>query len=241
MEENCQRCGKSAGLCVCEKIIECKTRTRVLILQHPQEPDKTLGTAQLLHAALPNSVLKAGLSWRNLSAALGEEAQPKEWAVLYLGSVKLPSAQPGLVYVDRDGKPLADITQKAIRLKGIVVLDGTWSQAKTLWWRNAWLLKLHRAVLNPEKPSRYGKLRKEPRAESVSTLESTAQALATLERDPSLIDRLEAPFADLLVKYKNLHPRGELRSQHRGQQGGFRVRRRGNVNRRVDKRTRGGE
>lgn len=241
MEENCERCGKSAALCICPEIVECPTRTRVLILQHPQEPDKTLGTAQLLHAALPNSVLKAGLSWRNLSAALGEEAQPKEWAVLYLGSVKLPSAQPGLVYVDRDGIPLPDITQKAIRLKGIVVLDGTWSQAKTLWWRNAWLLKLHRAVLNPEKPSRYGKLRKEPRAESISTLESTAQALALLERDPSFITRLEAPFVALLEKYKNLHPRGERLGQHRGQQGGFRVRRRGNSSRRGDKGKRAGE
>ncbi len=214
---------------MCESIVECPTRTRVIILQHPQEPDKTLGTAQLLHAALPSSMLKVGLSWRNLSAVVGEEATSKEWAVLYLGSAKLESSQPGLVFVDKNGAALPEITQKAIRLKGIIVLDGTWSQAKTLWWRNAWLLKLHRAVLNPAQPSRYGKLRKEPRTESVSTLECAAQALAILERDPSLVTRIEAPFLALLEKYKTLHPRGERRGGSRAaanSAGGFRVRRR---------------
>ena len=33
-------------------------------------------------------------------------------------------------------------------VKGIVVFDGTWAQAKTLWWRNAWVLKARRLVLN---------------------------------------------------------------------------------------------
>ena len=42
----------------------------------------------------------------------------------------------------------------------MVVLDGTWSQAKALWWRNAWMLKCQRVILGPAQPSRYGKLRK---------------------------------------------------------------------------------
>ena len=44
-----------------------------------------------------------------------------------------------------------------------MLLDGTWSQAKALWWRNAWMLKCQRVILGPKRPSRYGKLRKEPR------------------------------------------------------------------------------
>ena len=60
----------------------------------------------------------------------------------------------------------------------MVVLDGTWTQAKALWWRNPWLLKLDRIVVQPKEPSIYGKLRKEPRAGFVSTLEAVADALA---------------------------------------------------------------
>ena len=93
MLETCDKCGKAPSLCVCAAIVSLAPRTKVLILQHPQEPDKTLGTAQILNTALSNSVLRVGLSWRNLSAAVGSEVQAKDWAVLYLGSVKLPAGE----------------------------------------------------------------------------------------------------------------------------------------------------
>jgi type I site-specific restriction-modification system R (restriction) subunit len=48
-----------------------------------------------------------------------------------------------------------------------VLLDGTWSQAKALWWRNAWMLKCQRVILGPKRPSAYGKLRKEPRQDGL--------------------------------------------------------------------------
>lgn len=54
------------------------------------------------------------------------------------------------------------------------------SQAKTLWWRNPWLLELARVSLVPREPSMYGKLRKEPRREWVSTLEAIADVLPAL-------------------------------------------------------------
>jgi len=71
-----------------------------------------------------------------------------------------------------------------------VLLDGTWSQAKTLWWRNPWLLRLHRLVLNPPLPSRLGKFRREPRRDAVSTIEAAALALRHLEPRPDAADTL---------------------------------------------------
>src|SRR5581483_6042164 len=113
----------------------------VLILQHPQEQDRVLGTAKLLVATLANAKLVVGLSWRNLAHALTQpDADPKEWGVLYLGSTKANTKGP-LVALDRKGEPLADQPAALAGLKGIVVLDGNWSQAKALWWRNAWLTK----------------------------------------------------------------------------------------------------
>jgi DTW domain-containing protein YfiP len=87
-------------------------------------------------------------------------------------------------------------------LEGIVALDGTWAQAKTLWWRNAWLLKLKRLVLHPSRPSMYGKLRKEPRRECLSTIESVAEALDGLGEDPSVGEALRGHFAELLRKFQ---------------------------------------
>ena len=78
----------------------------------------------------------------------------------------------------RDGSRLPGADRVLRGLEGIVLLDGTWSQAKTLWWRNPWLLKLQRLVLNPPAPARLGRLRREPRPEALSTLEAAVAGAA---------------------------------------------------------------
>jgi DTW domain-containing protein YfiP len=190
------------------------TRHAVLILQHPQEPDKQLGTARLAHLALPNSELRVGLSWPNLKKALGREAQPSRWAVLHLGSgikgadaggATPPRARatgPRLVLVDKKGGPLPDQARLLQELEGIVVLDGTWSQAKALWWRNAWLLKLRRAILIPDRPSLYRELRREPRRECLSTVESIGASLVALGEPESVREGLLGLFSQLLTRYR---------------------------------------
>jgi len=86
-------------------------------------------------------------------------------------------------------------------IEGIVLLDGTWSQAKALWWRNAWMLKCQRVILGPERPSRYGKLRKEPRRDGLSTIEAAGMLLAGLEKRPDIAATLHASFERLLARY----------------------------------------
>lgn len=151
-----------------------------------------------------HSALKVGLSWPNLAKALERNADPKKWGVLYLGPAQIPPDAPrGIIALDRAGTPMPDAASALAGLDGIVLLDGTWSQAKALWWRNAWLLKLRRLVLHTGNPSLYGKLRKEPRRESVSTLEAIAFAMSRLEHNPALETRLVASFRTLLQRYRD--------------------------------------
>ncbi len=171
---------------------------KVIILQHPQEPDKELGSASLLVRALANAELKVGLSWRNLKVVAGEAALPAEWAVLYLGA-KGTVFPDEVNFVSQKNNPMP----QPPGIKGLIVLDGTWSQAKALWWRNAWLLKLKRVVLQPKAPSRYGHLRKEPRAEALSTIESCALAMGRLDTKGSAIRaHLEDAFSRMLAEFK---------------------------------------
>lgn len=171
---------------------------KVIILQHPQEPDKELGSASLLVRALGSAELKVGLSWRNLKTVAGEAALPGEWAVLYLGS-KGTVFPEQVNFVSQKNNP---IPQPA-GIKGLIVLDGTWSQAKALWWRNAWLLKLKRIVLQPKEKSRYGNMRKEPRAEALSTIESCALAIEKLDpKGAGLRKHLEDSFTRMLAEYQ---------------------------------------
>lgn len=196
----CPNCSKPLDLCFCSSLRPLDARLHVLILQHPQEPDHELGSALLAHKTLQNSTLKIGLSWANLAAALGKPAIPGRWAVLYLGSgVKEAKTQTPLQFVSRKGLPVPPPEV----LDGIVIIDGSWSQAKALWWRNPWLLKLKRAILQSPRPSLYRELRKEPRKECLSTLESIAEALTALGEPPQTGEQLREVFNELLNKKRS--------------------------------------
>ncbi len=213
----CPRCEKpKPTLCFCSEIEAIANTRPVLILQHPQEPDKLLGTARLANLNLKNSALLVGLSWPNLAKAIeraefaaGDEVSRDvaDWAVLYLGSQPEDKTAAPLrafakykneISVDTDGE------MKALgsMVKGVIVIDGTWSQAKAIWWRNAWLSKLKRLALNPSARSLYGDLRKEPRRECLSTIESIAETLEVLGEPAENSAALRATFSRLIEKYK---------------------------------------
>jgi len=173
----------------------------VLILQHPQEKREALATAAATRALLNRAELVVGLSWPNLAGALGRSADARRWAVLYLGSAR-PAAfkeQGEVVAVNRRGEPAADQQAMLDGLEGVVVLDGAWKEAKTLWWRNPWLLKLRRLVLNPRHKSRYGRIRREPRREALSTLEAIALVLKRFDGGPEIAARLLSALDRLIA------------------------------------------
>uniref|UniRef100_UPI0038F71B0F hypothetical protein n=1 Tax=Streptomyces turgidiscabies TaxID=85558 RepID=UPI0038F71B0F len=90
-----------------------------------------------------NATLKIGLSWPSLSKALGRSVDPQRWAILYLGSAKVAdlATDRDVVAIDRKSE-IEDHQRQILKdIEGVVLLDGTWSQAKALWWRNAWMLK----------------------------------------------------------------------------------------------------
>jgi DTW domain-containing protein len=203
--DTCPTCYKIRPLCVCDMVKPHDNQIHVLILQHPQEPDKELGSARLANLMLNNSTLRTALSVANLKKAVGFDANPSEWIVLFLGSkykfreLARVEDESDLYVFDRKGD-IADV--EAEDIKGIIAIDGTWAQAKTLWWRNPWLLKVRRAVLNPRALSAYGNLRKEPRKECLSTIESIAYTLEVLGEDKAVTDDLLNGFQGLLGKYR---------------------------------------
>jgi DTW domain-containing protein YfiP len=202
---DCPHCQKPLPLCICDSVPPIENRVSLLILQHPQEQDRALGTARLTALHFRDAVLKIGLSWASLAKALGRPvADPSRWAVLYLGSAKVADLDTDrdIVAINRKGE--IEDNQRAILkdIEGIVLLDGTWSQAKALWWRNAWMLKCQRVILGPQRPSRYGKLRREPRQDGLSTIEAAAMLLASLEKRPDIAETLYGSFERMLAKYR---------------------------------------
>lgn len=177
----CLTCLRPETACYCRHVRPVETRTRVVILQHPRERDVAIGTARMASLCLPGSELHVGVRWGEspaLRRALSDPARPA--ALLYPG--------PGAVDV-RQHPPRGPIT--------LVVVDGTWWQAKQLVRDNPALAALPRYAFTPDVPSQY-RIRKEPLPTYVSTIEALVYVLGALEGDAARFEALLEPFRAMI-------------------------------------------
>lgn len=165
-----------AGSCFCDRITVLPTRTRILLLQHPREQRVAVGTARMAQLALPNSRLRVGLDFAQDPAVSAALAPPALTYVLFPG--------PGALRVEQLPR------DRAVTL---VVLDGTWWQARKLLRLNPALAALPRVGFRPQQPSAYV-IRKEPADFCVSTIEALAEVLTVLEPEGGRFERLLDPF-----------------------------------------------
>jgi DTW domain-containing protein len=177
----CSRCERPERVCYCAHLTSIDTKTRVVLLQHPREEDMAIGTARMASLCLPNSELHVGVDFREspaLARALSDPERPA--ALLY------PSE--GAIDV------LADPPRGPVTL---VVVDGTWWQARKLVRKNPQLAALPRYAFRAPTPSEY-RIRREPDEAYVSTIEALVHVLGVLEGDPERLRALLAPFRAMI-------------------------------------------
>jgi DTW domain-containing protein YfiP len=157
-----------------------------LILQHGRERFHRFNTARIVQKALRNSQLLVG--------------HPAS-----LAASELPlRPRAGLLYPGPSAKLISDIPPEQ-RPEQLVILDGTWHHAKTLFRDIPALHALPQYRLAPEAPGRY-RIRREPNAFSLSTLEATVAALRALEPTTDGPDRLLAAF-ETMIDRQLAHPK----------------------------------
>ena len=175
----CPHCRRPASMCVCPAISPMAHRTGVTVVQHPSERDHAFNTARLAGMALSGA--RVLVAWADRSGRLVCDVElPPDAAVLF------PSPE---------AEDLASLPAHR-RPSHLVVLDGTWSQAKSLYRHNPWLQALPHVSLSPAAPSGY-LVRREPAPHCLSTVESIAAALRILEPDTPGLDGLLAGFEAL--------------------------------------------
>jgi DTW domain-containing protein len=179
----CAACLRPQTHCLCALIPQLTSRTRVLIVQHPDEAKHALNTARL-----------AALGLCNCELLIAE--QPAQLAVL-LGD---PAYHACLLFPGVGAQPLHKVSQGAVgsdaRPLLLVVPDGTWRKARKLLYLNPLLAALPRVALAEGLSSRY-RLRKAPQPGALSTLEAIVTALNVLEA-PESFDLLLKPFEALI-------------------------------------------
>lgn len=180
----CSGCSRPSVVCLCGALRRLKARTRVVILQHPRESDVPINTARLAELQLEGSE-------RHVAVKLDDVPKLRE-------KLRDPAAPAILLYPGEGSRDLAQhAPQGPVTL---VVLDGTWWQAKKLFQQNPELAALPRYSLSPQSPSRY-RIRREPALHCISTIEAIGEALSVLE--PGGFDReaLLQPF-DVMVEHQ---------------------------------------
>lgn len=156
----------------------------MLILQHRRERFHPFNTARIVHKALLRSQLLVDHT-ANLAGRL--RLQPRA----------------GLLYPAAPARLLSELSEEE-RPQQLVILDGTWHHAKTLMRDLPALHALPRFRLAPAAPSRY-RIRREPSAASLSTVEATVAALRILEPETAGLEQLLAAF-ETMVEAQLTHP-----------------------------------
>jgi DTW domain-containing protein YfiP len=168
-------------MCYCALLPRIDTTTRVVILQHRRERDMPIGTARMASLCLPKAELHVGVDWTDhapLQRALGDPERPP--VLLYPG----PNARDILCE-----PPQGPVT--------LVVVDGTWAQARSVVRDNPILNTLPRYAFAAPEPSRY-RIRKEPQVEYCSTIEALVHVLGVLEGDAEKFRALLVPFEAMI-------------------------------------------
>ena len=163
----CLRCLRPQSTCLCALVRLTPHRTKVLVLQHPQEQRQAKNSVALLRLSLPHC-----------QVVVGERFAPEPLQAL----LHRPGWDTRLLYPDVQpvpAPPTPAIAAGAPLL--LVVIDATWRKSLRMLLEHPALAALPRLSLEAPAPTRYRAIRAARRADQVSTLEATVQALAMLE------------------------------------------------------------
>lgn len=161
MSDTCYRCFKAKEACLCPYIHAFDPGVKFILLMHPQEAHAMrTGTGRIAHLALEESEIIIGIDFTentHLNALISD-----------------PSYYPLLLFPGKEAYTATDPAFKAV-LKGrkplIILIDGTWSQAKKMLRLSTNLHTLQKLSFNAGYRSRFT-FKKEPKPDFISTIES---------------------------------------------------------------------
>ena len=196
LHDRCVRCGLVDVRCVCDAITPVRTRTRIVIVRHGRELRKPSGTARIAALALPDLEL---IDYRDEPGAAAPAWLVHETELTRSLPVLPPElvgdrlrALPGAHLLFPTGRELKEIAPPP---QTLIVLDGTWRQARAMYQRIPGLAALPGARITGAAP-KVERLRKPVREGERSTLEAIAEAIAIIEGDETA-----APLFELHARF----------------------------------------
>ncbi|WP_434339464.1 tRNA-uridine aminocarboxypropyltransferase [Motilimonas cestriensis] len=171
----CTRCNKAQVACICHMITEIDNQYKLIILQHPSEANKAIGTARILSLSLKRCELVCAetLPVGFIEAAPTYLLYPSEQNTTQAGDTCIPANSQ------------------------FVLLDGSWKKAFRLLQTNPSLQSLPRVAIDVKQQTQY-KIRKSSKQQGVSSVEAGYYLLSQLEGNESKYQPLLAVFQEMI-------------------------------------------
>uniref|UniRef100_A0A8D0G2H6 tRNA-uridine aminocarboxypropyltransferase n=1 Tax=Sphenodon punctatus TaxID=8508 RepID=A0A8D0G2H6_SPHPU len=182
----CGRCSRPQKVCLCPflPIHPLTVSTCLYIVQHPAEESRVLRTVPLLAACLPKDKCKVLIGRR-----FTEDRYP-ELAAVCRNSHAL------ILYPGAEAVNLEEVSLTSADPSVIIIIDGTCSQAKDIFYKNS-LFRLPKQVQLKTSLSSQYVIRTQPTNTCLSTLECAAIALAIMEKNDSIQETILRPLQAL--------------------------------------------
>lgn len=173
----CQKCMKASSVCICQWLRMQQNQTPVIILQHPDEARKPLGTAGLVKAGLARAAVLSDvtLSKERCFDCL-KRFNVSRPILLYAHKLKFSPFHLELDF-EKEFTISSDLSK---RFDSVILLDGTWRNTRELLHVNSWLHHLPVVGLKNVAESRY-RIRKAEQDNALATIEAVSSLLSLLD------------------------------------------------------------
>lgn len=175
----CSQCGKAVKACICAVIQALDSELELIILQHPTEQRRPMGTARILTLSLANChyfVAEDFSQHQALNALLCDNSVEHFVVFPCDDALTLSQYQGGCDPTKR---------QRAI------LLDGTWKKAYKMWQLATNLHPLPRIILPRDLQGNY-RIRKAPHDNALSTVEAGYHLLSLWQPQRDFSPLIEA-------------------------------------------------
>ena len=181
----CYQCHRAKVACLCGRIEKQPNQIKLIVLQHPDEASNKKATAIIAELGLQQYQRWVGEDFTEHGELkqLLENKQGK-LAVLYPAD----NAEKLDVQIE---------STAATSIEVLIIIDGTWRKAHKIWQLNPQLHQLKVLTFNEVRSSDY-RIRKEPEAGCLSTVESIVFALRILERNTQAYQGLLDLFIEMV-------------------------------------------
>tara|TARA_R110002073_G_scaffold68921_3_gene171101 strand:+ start:13157 stop:13810 length:654 start_codon:yes stop_codon:yes gene_type:complete len=189
----CSKCSKPHLACICSYLSPQDNAIAVLVLQHPDEKNKAIGTAKIVELGLARSCVISAITISDayIRNKLKECACSKPLLIY-----PSPLNERVSHYIHDFEKDHSIATHLKKRYDSIILLDGTWRNTRELLHCNPWLKALSTLQLVNAGESRY-RIRQAQQAGALATVEAVSKVLVLLDQHFQS-EKLLQPFEKMI-------------------------------------------